>query len=233
MSTRSARSTSRAFLALLATSALGFAACTSSGSPGPSLPALPSLAVVAPPPASEAPSTAPAASDTPQPSDAETEGPSAVATNIDPCQLITNADAGTLAGTTFGAGKESVTKGNAKICTYGAQTKNVFMVVVAIAPSADEAKAQEASIKAEYEKQAAEAGPNALKVSELPNFASNTDAVVLQFGPLQGLPVQGIAIYLLRGTTFFGFSDLSVGGKTPSADDVKAKAMDVLTNKLP
>src|SRR4029077_7074095 len=144
--------------AVLAISALGVAACTSSGSPGPSVPALPSLAVVAPPPASEAPSTAPAASDTPEPSTAESAEPSAVATDIDPCQLITADEAGQLTGTAFGAGKESVTKGNAKICTYGAQTKNVFMVEVAIAPSEDIAKADETAVLASLQEQAAQAG---------------------------------------------------------------------------
>ena len=232
MATRPARSTSRAFLAALAMSAIGFAACTSSGSPGPSVPtSLASLLAVTPPPASEAPSSAPAASDTPEPSTAESAEPSAVATDIDPCQLITADEAGQLAGTTFGPGKESVTKGNAKICTYGAQTKNVFMVDLAIAPSADIAKADETAVLAELQQQAAAAGKNAIQTSVVQGFAPNTDAVIVKIGPILG--INGAAIYLLRGTTFFGFSDLVVGANAPTIDDVKAKAMDVLTNKLP
>jgi hypothetical protein len=232
MATRSARSTSRAFLAALAMSAIGFAACTSSGSPGPSVPtSLASLLAVAPPPASEAPSTAPAASDTPEPSTVESAEPSAVATDIDPCQLITADEAGQLAGTTFGPGKATTTEGNAKICTYGAQTKNVFMVDLAIAPSTDIAKADETAVLAELQQQAAAAGKNAVQTSAVKDFAPNTDAVIVKMGPILG--INGAAIYLLRGTTFFGFSDLVVGGNAPTIDDVKAKALDVLTNRLP
>ena len=230
MATRSVRSTSRAFLAVLAMSAVGFGACTSSGSPGPSVPALPSLAVVAPPPASETPSTAPAASDTPLPSTAESAEPSAVATSVDPCQLITAADAGTLAGTTFGAGKESETEGHAKMCVYGAQTKNVFTVAVAIAPSTDVAKAEETAVINQLKQTAAEAGKNALQTSVVPNFADGTDAVIMKMGPILG--INGAAIYVLRGTTFFGFSDLVVGGNAPTIDDVKQKAMDVLNGGM-
>jgi hypothetical protein len=224
----STRASSR-FAAALAVAGVVVAACTSASSPAPSVPPLPSLVGALPPlAASQAPSAAPAATGTPAPSTAESAEPSAVATAIDPCQLITADDAGKLAGTTFGAGKESETPQHVKECVYGAQTKDVFTVTLAIAPSADLAKADESAVIDQLKKTAAEAGPNALQTNVIPGFADGTDAVTMQMGPILG--ISGAALYLLRGTTFFGFSDVTVGGKAPSIEDVKAKAMDVLNS---
>src|SRR5262249_61346967 len=161
-----------------------------------------------PAPAPEPPAAAPA--DSPAPSVAETVEPSAVATSVDPCQLITAADAGKLAGATFGPGKASETEGHAKMCVYGAQTPNVFTVALAIAPSEDVAKAEEDGVIGDLQAEASKVSKDALQTSVVKNFAENTDAVVMKMGPFPGVPVEGVAIYLLRGTTFFGFSDIVV-----------------------
>src|SRR4051812_39997261 len=57
---------------------------------------------------------------------------SARATTLDPCQLVTAAEASQLSGVTFGPGKEETTGSDntGKRCTYGSQTKNVFFVQV-------------------------------------------------------------------------------------------------------
>jgi hypothetical protein len=113
---------------------------------------------------------------------------------------------------------------------YGAQTKNVFTVTVAIAPSADQAKADETALIAQLNETAKQAGSNALATSVVQNFAPNTDAVIMKLGPVLG--INGAAIYLLRGTSFFGFSDVVVGAPAPTIDDVKQKAMDVLNGGM-
>ena len=64
-----------------------------------------------------------------------TPSPSANA-NLDPCQLVTQQEASQLAGTTFAAGKEEAISSASSMCTYGAQTLNVFTVLVAVAPDA-------------------------------------------------------------------------------------------------
>ena len=92
-----------AALAVVAAVAVG--ACSSGG---PNASAIASILANAslPPVASSAPTSVPsaaAASGAPS----ESALPSAVATDIDPCQLITSADATTLTGVTFGPGKES------------------------------------------------------------------------------------------------------------------------------
>ena len=66
-----------------------------------------------------------------------------VATTLDPCQLVTAAEASTLSGATFGAGLEETTgtNGTGKRCTYGSQTTNVFFVQVASSDNAADAQA--------------------------------------------------------------------------------------------
>ena len=66
-----------------------------------------------------------------------------------------------------------------------------------------------------------------------PDFAPGADAVLVDATiPIQGHTIGGRAIYVLRGTTFFGFSDLVLDGAPPSAADVKAEAMTLL-GRLP
>jgi hypothetical protein len=214
---------------LLALSALAASACTSATSPSPSAPA--SQAPVALQSAEATATTA--ASLEPSPSAESSEvaaasGPTAVPTSIDPCQLIPKEEAGQLAGATFGAGKEEETSGHSKICTYGAGTTNAFQVIVAIAPDEATAKAEEQAAMSDL-KSAAAGLPGGLHITQLPNFAPGADAVLMDGSvSIGGESISGIGIYVLRGTSFFGFSDLVRDAKAPSADAAKAEAMTVL-----
>lgn len=224
---------SRAWRALVLLSVVGLAACTgSTATPTASVAASsPSAAAAAPSAAPSASPSAAATNPTPEASAAAASaGPTAVPTSIDPCQLISAQEAGTLAGAAFGPGKESTTKGNGRICTYGGETKNVFMVMVAIAPDVATAKKEEASAEADLQANAGQLNQG-LTITKLPGFAPNTDAVLMELKP-NALGISGRAIYLLRGTAFAGFNDLVVGGSAPSADAVKAEAMTVL-GRLP
>ncbi len=223
----------RAMRAILVLLVVGLAACTTST--GTEAPA-PSIAVVPP---SIALATLPTASQSETPS-ASPSGPAAsfseataVPTSIDPCQLITSQEAGKLVGATFGAGKESTTEGNARICTYGAQTPNVFMVEVAIAPDEATAKADEKAAQAALKSKANQLPAVGLVVTQLPNFAPGADAALMQ-GSMSagGTTIGARAIYVLRGTTFFGFSDVALNQAPPSANAMKAEAMTVL-GRLP
>ena len=149
----------RTIVALIAGLSVVLAACTgSSATNAPSASPLPvsgpSTAPTAPPSIalpSIAASTAPGGS--------ANGGATAVPTALDPCTIIPNSTVNTLAGTTYPAGTESVTPGQGKICTYGAQTTNVFMVIVGQAPDAATAKAWEASAEAALAKAAGKGIP--------------------------------------------------------------------------
>jgi hypothetical protein len=230
-------------LALVLVSAVGLSACTATSTAtqaGTAAPASPteastpasapaSLAAVA----SSAPSAAPSESQSGAPS-ASVEASaapsaseaSAVPTAIDPCQLITGQEASSLTGATFGAGKSSTLSGNAKMCTYGANTKNVFEVIVAIAPDVATAKKAEASAEADLQANASQI-QQGMTITKLPNFAPNTDAVLMELKP-NSLGISGRSMLLLRGTSFAAFDDLALGGSAPSADAMKAEAMKVL-----
>jgi hypothetical protein len=195
------------------------AACTGSTAttaPQPTL-APTSVPSVAPTPAS---SSAPSAA-------APSAEPTGVPTSLDPCQLVTASEASDLSGASFPAGTEGTTQGGGKTCVYGAQTSNVFTVIVAVAPDVATAKAGEA----EAEAQIAKAAGKGVKPTELPNFA---DGAVYYAGDLKiGSATYHVgAIYVLSGTTFFGFSDLNSGGLVLTGTGLQAQAQAILS-RLP
>jgi hypothetical protein len=156
-----------------------------------------------------------------------------VPTSIDPCKLISADEAGKLAGTTFKAGKETTTSGNGRICTYGSATLNVFSVEVAIAPDEATAKSEEAAFQADLNASANKLGGPKVTVSQLPGFAPGTDAALLAATVSVGGKTLGMrGMYVLRGTTFFSFSDIALDKAPPSADTMKSEAMTVL-DRLP
>ncbi|HEY7970483.1 MAG TPA: hypothetical protein VID95_10850 [Candidatus Limnocylindrales bacterium] len=213
-----------------AVAALVVTGCTGGASPAASGP----LVVTGTPVPVASAAATPVASDTTA-SDTPSESalPSAVATNIDPCQLFTSADASSWVGVKFGAGKEATSEGNIRSCTYAAPGPNLFFVAVGIAPDVDTAKAAEAAAEADLQSQANQLGT--LAVEKIPNFADNTDAAILQGSMSAGGQTFGArAMYVLRGTTFFTFSDIAInnGGTPPTEQAFKDKANELLA-KLP
>ena len=219
----------RSTAALAVVAALAVAGCTSGASPSATSP---TIGNASPPPAASE-TIAPAPSDTTA-SDAPSESalPSAVATNIDPCQLITSADASSWVGVKFGAGKETTNENNIRSCTYAAPGPNIFFVAVGIAPDVDTAKAAEAAEEASLQEKANQLGT--LAIEKIPNFADNTDAAILQGSMTAGGQKIGArAMYVLRGTTFFTFSDIAINNGTPPTEQAfKDKANELLA-KLP
>jgi hypothetical protein len=133
---------------------------------------------------------------------------------------------------TFGAGKGTTTEGNARICTYGSSTLNVFSAVVAIAPDVATAQAAEAAAQADLKASADKLGHD-VTVTQLPGFAAGADALLMEATVNIGGKTLGVrAIYVLRGTTFFGFSDVALDKAPPTADAMKSEATTVL-GRLP
>lgn len=213
----------------IAACALLVAGCSSTGSSATAVaggPTSPSGA------ASNAPSapTAPTAPATSSP-DVSVSG---VATSLDPCQIVTSAEASALAHTTYGPGKEEVNEPNdpnsGKTCTYGAQTTNVFQVSVAQASdqgAADAAFDQDvAKAKAEVSRQLPPGMALALtSVSGLGDRAETAYMTVSLGGKAFGIS----AIYVLSGATFFAFSDLVVGQQPPTTADMTTQAQTSLS----
>jgi hypothetical protein len=216
-----APSTVRALGVLLILPAIALGACGSSAaSPTPSLAlASPSLE------ASMAPAESPSAMPGQSATAAASEAPqvTAVPTSIDPCQLVTKDEASTLAGATLSAGTVS-TENNTRICSYGAEGI-VLEVLVAVAPDAATAKAEEPAFKAQLEQGAAQAGMVSPTLTELPNFEAGVDAAVVSgHASVSGTAVSAIALYALKGAVLIAISDIAIGGSTPSSDAIQAQA---------
>ena len=204
-------------------------ACTGSTS-SPTASAAPTTAPATVPPVA-APVVSPSASsgDITASSAPETPGPTAVPTALDPCQLVTPAEASKLTGATFSAGHESTTEGHGKICSYG-QEGVVFEVMVGVAPDEATAKAGEQDAIGLLQKAAA----NGLKLTQLPGFADGVDAATLTGSKtFAGQTVAATAVYLLKGTTFVGISDIAtLGAKAPSEQQMLDQAK-VSLGRLP
>jgi hypothetical protein len=149
-----------------------------------------------------------------------------VPTTLDPCQLVTQQEASQLAGTTYGAGVKSTTQGNGNICTYGGQTTNVFEVIVGQAPDVATAQAG----KAEAEQMIASAAGKGVTFTELPTLADGA-AYYVGAVSISGVSINASAIYVLKGTVFFGFSDEALA-PTPTLAAMETQVNTIL-GRLP
>jgi hypothetical protein len=192
------------------------AACSSSGSGASGAGQSVSAATTAPSAEASSGASGPA-----MPSEPNATG---VPTTLDPCQLVTAQEASQLAGVTFGAGKEDTTQGYGKICTYGSATGNDFNVIVGQAPDVATAQAAEAEAEAQIKEQAP-VGVTTTQISGLGDaavFLSISESV-------GGQTINGSAIYVLKGTVFFGLADLAFGKPAPSQAALTTQAQLVLS----
>jgi hypothetical protein len=201
------------------------AACgssTASGSPETSVTGTPTPTATpteAPTPTAAAPTEAASAS----------SEPTGVPTSLDPCVVVTAADANALTGATFGAGAPSTTGGNGKLCTYTA-TGHVLTVALGVAPDVATAQSEEQSMKSQLEQTV----PGVtFKVTELPGFVTGVDAAIVTGSASIGAQsFSATAMFMLKGTTFLGISDVALGGQAMSSDTIKAQAPTFL-DRLP
>jgi uncharacterized protein DUF3558 len=164
------------------------------------------------------------------PSSSSSSGSGVAVTHVDPCKLVTRAEASKLAGASLSAGKEQTNSG-AKSCVYGGQTTNVFTVEVVQAASADVANAQWNAEQAQAQdvlKKAVPAGLNVqLDTSNLSGIGDRA-AAVRASTKIAGQTFSVSGIYVLKGSTFFAFQDLAFGRASTSESDLKDEAKTVL-----
>jgi len=161
-------------------------------------------------------------------------------TALDPCQLVTADEASALAGATFTKGVEQTTDGGSRICVYGYQTTNVFMVLVAQSADANTAQATWSDYQARAQdlvQKNLPPGVNAnLNVSDvssttnLQGFDRAADGSAS--ASIAGRTINLSAIYLLKGPTFVSFSDLVLTQPAPATDGLEGQAATVQT-RLP
>jgi len=204
----------RVFPLLLAAGAFALVACGSS-----------STAATSPSPSSAASTSTPSSAAT----------PSAAATTIDPCQLVTSQEASSLTGASFGPGTEQPNNGS-QSCVYGAQTLNVFEVLVAQAPDAATALAEWAQEQAQAQSVLAKAASAGVNINLNPNdvnvAGADKAAVATGSYPIGGQTFNVSVIYVIKGAVFFTFSDLTVGSPAPSASAMEAQAQTTI-GRLP
>ncbi len=153
------------------------------------------------------------------------------ATSLDPCQLVTSAEASALAGVSFGPGKSESSGTSGKLCVYGAQTHNVFTVVVGQAKDAATAGAEWVAEQAQAEAALKEQVPSGATVSlhkaGVSGLADKAETVTGS-AAISGVQFGASAIFLLKGATFVQFSDVVVGTAPPSTAALESQARTTL-----
>jgi hypothetical protein len=175
------------------------------------------------PTVASSPTAAPAASSTPL--------STAIPTALDPCQLITSQEASALAGASFGTGTEDTIPGGGKTCTYGSQTTNIFFVEVVQAADEATAEAAQTQFLADLQAKLQELSTEGLNVTQVPDFADGAVSAQANINA-GGETINGSAFGFRKGTVFFGFSDVVVGGAAPTSAAMQTQATTVL-GRLP
>ncbi len=188
------------------------------------------------PPTTESPTLAPSPTELPSPTPSPMPSPTVtqsatslpqkgVSTSLDPCELLDQNEAAKLTGVSFGAGVESSLSGGAKICTYGADTKNVLTVEVGQAPDVATAEAYQASFLNDIKTGLAQFGGIPIQVTQIADFGNGAVSATLGQNVIN---VTGSAFGFRKNTIFFGFSDLVLGGTAPTPEAMRAEAAYVL-----
>jgi hypothetical protein len=155
----------------------------------------------------------------------------ATPTPLDPCALIDSQEASSLAGSSFGSGTEGTTSGGLKTCTYGSLHTNMLFVEVVQAKDTDTADAAEKQFLSDLQAKLQQLTSEGFNVTQLPNFADGGVIGQMSFNS-GGETFNGSAIGFRKGTIFFGFSDLVIGGAAPSSKALQDEATTVL-GRLP
>ena len=165
------------------------------------------------------------------PTAAPTASQTAAPTSYDPCQLVTASEASSLAGVTYGAGKEETNAGGGKDCVYGSETLNVFTVIVGVAADAATADAdwatEESQVKSALTTNAKGADVN-ISIADTSLSGADMAAVGTGGASIEGVKLNATVIYFLKGAVFVSFSDLVLGKAAPSESDMETEANTVL-----
>jgi len=174
--------------------------------------------------ASSAPTTPPPSRSA---SPGDTSSPQGQANDLNPCQLVTQAEASTLAHAPFGPGK---LEGNAvrHECVYGAQTPNVLDVFVLQGASTDDAQAEWNQLLAEAKAGAGQAA-DLVQLTPDSGIADRAEWVELN---LAQIGVSGRGLAFLKGSVGVYMIDEVRGGSAPTRAAFTDQANTVLT-RLP
>ena len=154
---------------------------------------------------------------------------------------MTQTEASTLAGATFGPGKEETISASSKECVYGSQTTNVFDVVVAQAADAATAKAVYAQELGNAQNLIATNLPPGVHLnlttssasvspsgSASPSSIGDEAATVTGGASIEGKTISFTGIYVISGATFFTIGDLLLGATPPTEAAIQAQAQVVI-----
>jgi hypothetical protein len=209
--------------------ASALAGCSSVGSSGTTPPATQSATEPASVAATASAASSAATSAAASPNAASSQ--SAVATSLDPCQIVPASEASAVAGTTFGAGREEPSGTDGRRCVYGSETTNVFSVIVGQADTAADAEADYSQEEAAAQSAITKQVPSGVKFNEHTQDVSGLAdrATVVNGSVTMGAEsIAASAIYLLKGAVFLSFSDVVVGSNGPTAAALEAEASKAL-----
>lgn len=196
---------------------LGAAAALATSLTACSSPAKPSAGPTpAATPTATAPTTAPATAPAPSTT-------ASASTTIDPCQLVTQQEASQVTGASFGPGKLEVDSPASRRCIYGAQTHNVYEVIVAQATTVKQAQTEKAQLLAQL--------GTKLPLTPVPGLADDAQAIRTSLSA-NGGTLNISALYVLQGTTGFALVDETNSPSFPTTADLVAQATTVL-GRLP
>jgi hypothetical protein len=168
-----------------------------------------------------------ASSASPAPKAASTPSTGAAASaNVDPCTLVTSAEASALEGTSLGTGTESDTDGG-KRCVYAAGTAGGFFVQFAQASDAASAQsdwAQEQASAQSLVQQQLPAGVSAnFTTNDLSGLGDKAAAGSASIDAA-GHTIAISTIYLLKGPDFLAFGGSALDKPAATTDALEAQA---------
>lgn len=163
----------------------------------------------------------------PLPSFSPTPSPSQSPGVADPCQLVTVAEASSLAGVTFPAGVEGTTGTGSNTCAYGGKTQNVFLVLISKAADAATAGAQwdaeQAQANAYLQQQLPEGASVQVNTNDVSILGADRAAAGTGSATINGVTLSATDVFLLKGAVFVFFSDLKLGASPPSLSSMETQ----------
>jgi hypothetical protein len=145
---------------------------------------------------------------------------------VDPCRVVTAAEASSLSGGFFGVGKKSISHGSRR-CVYGDSLLEFTVEISRAASTAEAAQAAFAQNEARARRALLDQVPAHLAASlHVSDVSGLGDRAAIGTYSLQiGGETIGIsAIYVLDGTTFLTFSDLNLSSAAPTDEAMEAQA---------
>jgi hypothetical protein len=173
---------------------------------------------------SSSPTDPPPSSATPSP----TSSPKGTQNTFDPCHLVTQSEASSMAHSSFGPGKE---EGNhiRHECVYGAQTPNVLSVIVLTGASSGDAQAEWNQLLAQAQQAVSQAPANMVQLTPGDGIGDRSEWVEVDLSQI-GVEARGLAF--LKGSVGVYVIDLVRGAAAPTRDAMSAEAQTVVS-RLP